>query len=82
MSQQVGLEIGDGAAEGPLKIPAPIGRGLERREIPLHPIEALLPDEIVGHEKRELVGRDRPLAHVPREEAPRGAARLEVEAGL
>src|SRR5215470_16531511 len=72
-SESLRLEVLQGLSERQLKALAPAPPGGEAAVVLNEPLEAVTADQIVRHQERELVGRDRALALMAQGEAARRA---------
>src|SRR5205823_13151817 len=79
VGEDFALELIEVLAEGVVEVGVTVLATLERAEIRQHARKAIARDEIVGHQERQLVGRQRALAQMPHGEPARVAERLEVE---
>src|SRR5712691_320733 len=79
--QNLVLELLDALTEGAAEVAVTVLAARERAEVFDHPVEAIALDEVIRHQERQLVGGQRALLAVAHGESPRGAERLEIEAG-
>src|SRR6185369_8415337 len=78
VAQHLALELLQGLAERHAEGLVPRAAGGERSVVLHQAVEAVAADQIVGHEERDLIGRQRALAQVAHREAARRAEGLQI----
>src|SRR5437773_2300482 len=81
VGEDFALELVEALAEDVAEVAVPILAALERLEVVDHARKAVALDQVIRHQERQLIGRQRAFLEVAHREAARVAERLEIQLG-
>src|SRR5207249_924526 len=81
VGEDFALELVEALAEDVAEVAVPVLAALERLEVVDHARKAVALDQVIRHQERQLIGRQRAFLEVAHREAARVAERLEIQLG-